>query len=154
MRRGIQRGYLALIAGYILIAAAIIALVGGGVIRLSSAAGGTQTQSPKIYLFNASTIELSPTGTINEAHLFSISETSVVEGAFASTKGVRMYVVPDGVLNQTKFYSFTTGNVTSGSIFVTLAPGSYIFIITNPVQSSNSITITQDIVVVPLASIG
>lgn len=154
MTRRVPRGYVALIIGYIIIGAAILTLFGVGAIRLSTSTGGTQTQPMTIFLFNASDIELSPTGTLNEVHQFSISNTSVVEGSFVSTKGVQMYVVPAGGLsNYSKFYSFTTGNVTSGQIFVTLAPGSYYFIITNPVQSSTSITITRNIVVVPLGSI-
>ncbi len=152
--RGTPKGYVALVLGYVIIAAAVLSLFGTGVIRLSTGTGSTQTQPSTIFLYNESTIELSPTGTINVAHQFAISNTSVVQAAFSSTRGAEMYIVPlAGLFNYSKYYTFTTGNVTSDRIFVTLASGSYYFVIANPVQSTTNITITQDIEVVTLASV-
>jgi hypothetical protein len=85
-----------------------------------------------------------------EAKQFNVSSESVVEGAFAATQPAGMYILPKGTtFDYTKYYTYSTGNVTSARIMVTLGPGSYWFVIAIANEPTN-ITITQNIEVITL----
>ncbi len=161
MKRIFSKTYV-LILGYVIIGAVLIGLFSTGVIHVS-----TTSSSPSfskalpatvIYIYIASSTRLEfvsclhscPVGFDQNARQFNLSSTYLITGAFTSTSSAEIYVVPTKVmLNDTsfpiRFYTYFTGNVTSGNIDVTLSAGSYYFVIANPTTVADKITITQNI---------
>lgn len=145
-----SRGTMASLAGYLIIAALLLGLYSVGVLQISSTLSISGSPS-NISLFNDTTIQMSPTGTFRMGTTFTISKTSIVEGAFSSTHGGEVLIVPEaGMVNFTRYHAFSTGNVSSASFYITIPPSTYQLIIINPGSYPSNITVTQPIEVIPL----
>jgi hypothetical protein len=141
------------ILGCLIIAGIFLGLFSTGVIKVSSNNNTQTTQGSTHILYNMTTITFRPTGTFSLINQFNTSTTSVVQGAFTSTNGISVYVVPSAAMvNYTRYHTFATGRVASANLFITIPPGSWNLVIVNQGNTPTNVTITQAIQVVTLPS--
>ena len=76
---------------------------------------------------------------------FKLNSTYMITGTFTSTYGAEIYIAPTNAMSNStrfppRFYTYSTGNVTSGNVSVTLSSGSYYLVIADQTTVSDNIT--------------
>lgn len=141
---------IALSLGYVLLAALVAGLLYTGVIQIETP---SSSEASSICLYHPGTTEYGntagATGTSWEG--FRVNVTSLVQGSFSSTRRVEVYIAPSepGVLPNSDYYTYSSGNTTSGRIYVTLAPAYYFFVVTNPSSVPANVTAASCIELTP-----
>ena len=145
----------ALILGYVIIGVVLVGLYSTHLVTFSI----RKAEAPVpayVYIFNSSSVPLkfsAPQAGIVGSQIakeFKLNSTYMITGTFTSTYGAEIYIVPTNAMSNStrfppRFYTYSTGNVTSGNVSVTLSSGSYYLVIADPTTVSDNITITQSI---------